>query len=112
MDTQLDNIMKLQPKKFNWILDNTLSNGFIAQEVGHIYPDMLVDFTKSYCCDNTDFDVNCPCDASGNEWYYGLDYSSFTPYIIKAFQEYKTQTDDLINNLINRIENLEQKNNV
>ena len=60
--------------------------------------------------DNTNYDDDCPCYASGNEWYYGLDYSKFTPYIIKAFQEYKTQTDDIISNLTSRIAVLEANN--
>jgi hypothetical protein len=52
--------------------------------------------------------VDCPCDASGNPFYYGLDYGKFTPYIIKAFQEYKIYTDDIILDLTQRIEALEK----
>jgi hypothetical protein len=109
MDSQLDNIMNLQPRKYNWIEDDNddIHYGFIAQEVHTVYPEFREKYDETYCSDNPDYDVDCPCDVSGEPYYYGLDYGKFTPYIIKAFQEYKTQTDLLINELQQRIEALE-----
>ena len=107
MDSQLDNIMNLQPRKYNWISDNKPGTGFIAQEVHNIYPEFRENYNETYCSDNSNFDYDCPCDASGNMWIYGLDYGLFTPYIVKAFQEYKTQTDEVISNLKERISALE-----
>jgi hypothetical protein len=107
MDTQIDNIMNIQCRKFNWIEDGVNGVGFIAQEVHTIYPDFREPYEENYCSANENFDVDCPCDETGKNFYYGLDYGLFTPYIIKAFQEYKTSTDGIIANLTSRIEALE-----
>ena len=110
MDSQLDNIMNLRPVKFNWIEDNQEGNGFIAQEIHEIYPHFREPYEENYCSGNENYDVDCPCDENGTPFHYGLDYGKFTPYIIKAFQEYKTSTDILIANLTSRIEALENNN--
>jgi hypothetical protein len=107
MDTQIDNIMNIQCRKFNWIEDGVNGVGFIAQEVHTIYPDFREPYEENYCSANENFDVDCPCDETGKNFYYGLDYGLFTPYIIKAFQEYKTSTDAVIANLTERLEALE-----
>ena len=104
MDSQLNNIMNLIPRKYNWIEDiSEVGFGFIAQEVHNIYPELRDKFEETYCSNNPDYHADCPCDASGNMYYYGLDYSRFTPYIIKAFQEYKSQTDTRISNLESQV---------
>ena len=106
MDSQLNNIMSLIPRKYNWIEDiSEVGFGFIAQEVHNIYPEMRDNFDLTYCADNPNYHSDCPCDASGKMFYYGLDYGNFTPYIIKAFQEYKTQTDLKISELESLIAN-------
>jgi hypothetical protein len=107
MDSQLDNIMNLRPRKYNWIEDNKEGNGFIAQEIHEIYPQFREKYEDTYCADNDEFDEDCPCDASGNEYYYGLDYGKFTPYIIQAFQEFKDMYDNKIAELETRISLLE-----
>ena len=108
MDSQLDNIMNLQCRKFDWLTGETDCRGFIAQEVHSIFPEMKDEFLNTTYCENQEtIDEDCPCDDDHNELYYGLDYGEFTPYIIKAFQEYKTSTDALIANLTSRIEALE-----
>ena len=107
MDSQLNNIMNLQPRKFKWIEDDLSGHGFIAQEVHNIYPEFRDNYNETYCSDNPNYDPDCPCDGSGNMYYYGLDYGNFTPYIVKAFQEYKTQTDAVIANLEARLSALE-----
>ena len=107
MDSQLDNIMNLQPKKYNWIEGGEIGYGLIAQEVHNIYPEMRDNYDLTYCADNPNYHADCPCDASGKMFYYGLDYGTFTPYIIKAFQEYKIKTDISLNNLETRLQALE-----
>jgi hypothetical protein len=112
MDSQLDNIMNLRPVKFNFIEDKALATGFIAQEVHSIYSNMKENYDETYCADNLDFNVDCPCDASGNPFYYGLDYGKFTPYIIKAFQEFKDMYDNKIAELETRISLLENNHSI
>ena len=99
MSSQLQNIMDLIPCKYNWIEDNEEGYGFIAQEVHSVFPQMRDKFDETYCSNNPNYHSECPCDASGKMFYYGLDYGQFTPYIIKAFQEYKTATDLKISEL-------------
>ena len=105
MDSQINNIMNLRPVKYNWISDNEFSEGLIAQEVHSVYPNFRENYEETYCKDNSNCDIDCPCDASGNQYYYGLDYGKFTPYIIKSIQELKTMYDD-------KIEQLEQRLNI
>jgi hypothetical protein len=107
MSSQLQNIMDLIPCKYNWIEDNDEGYGFIAQEVHSVFPQMRDKFEETYCSNNPDFHSDCPCDASGKMFYYGLDYGTFTPYIIKAFQEFKIKTDISLNNLEARLSALE-----
>jgi hypothetical protein len=40
--------------------------------------------------------------------YYGLDYSKFTPYLVKAFQELKTDYETKIAGLEARLSALER----
>jgi hypothetical protein len=105
MSSQLQNIMDLQPKKYNWIEDNEEGYGFIAQEVHSVFPQMRDKFEETYCSNNPNYHSDCPCDASGKMFYYGLDYGNFTPYIIKAFQEFKSATDLKISELESLIAN-------
>jgi hypothetical protein len=107
MPSQIDNIMNLRPVSYNWIEDGANGVGFIAQEVHNIYPDFREPYEQNYCSGNENYDEDCPCDENGKNFYYGLDYGLFTPYIIKAFQEYKTSTDATIASLTQRIDMLE-----
>ena len=107
MSSQLQNIMSLQPRKYNWISDNEVGYGLIAQEVHSVYPHFRENYNETYCSDNSTYDYDCPCDGSGNMWFYALDYGKFTPYIISAFQEYKTATDISLSILESRITALE-----
>lgn len=107
MDNQLNNIMMIKPRKYDWIENNETDYGFVAQEIHKIYPNMMDNLNETYCKDTLNFNTDYPCDASGQNIYYGLDYGLFTPYIIKAFQEYKTITDISINELEKRLLALE-----
>jgi len=88
MDSMMENIMRMKPSKFGWITNEDIGYGFIAQEVYDIFPHLR---QKHPSCKES-CDVN-PCDCSGNPVYYGLDYGTFTPYIVKALQEMKIGYD-------------------
>jgi hypothetical protein len=88
MDRMMDNIMKMKPSNYTWISSGKQGRGFIAQEVFEIFPEMR----------NEEFE--------GTN-YYGLDYSKFTPYLVKAFQELKTDYETKIAGLEARLSALE-----
>jgi len=104
MSSMLDLIMNMRAREFDWKEDKIHSYGFIAQEVFELMPWMRPNI-ENYC--GCDADCDRPCYTDGKEYIYGLDYGSFTPYIIKAFQEYKIKTDAKIESLEARIEALE-----
>ena len=67
MDSQLNNIMNLIPRKYNWIEDiSEVGFGFIAQEVHNIYPEMRDNYDLTYCADNPNYHADCPCDDPGS----------------------------------------------
>ena len=91
MNNMLENIMKMKPSSYNWVSNPEVeSQGFIAQEVFEIFPEMRF---KGF---NSDDNIDEPCDENGNPNYYGLDYGKFTPHIIKAMQEMKQDYDKQI----------------
>jgi hypothetical protein len=90
MDRMMDNIMKMKPSNYTWISSGKQGRGFIAQEVFEIFPEMR----------NEEFD--------GTN-YYGLDYSKFTPYLVKAFQELKTDYETRLGVLEARLIALESR---
>jgi hypothetical protein len=104
MSSMLDLIMNMRAREFDWKENKIHSYGFIAQEVFELMPWMRPNI-ENYC--GCDADCDRPCYTDGKEYIYGLDYGSFTPYIIKAFQEYKIKTDAKIESLEARIEALE-----
>ncbi len=103
MAPMLDRILTLAPKEYNWIDRPGKGFGFIAQEVHALFPEM----PKVYPGEQGDDSEN-PVDAQGNPIYYGLDYGSFTPYLVKAIQEMKQQHDQQVQSLESRIEQLEK----
>jgi hypothetical protein len=104
MSSMLDLVMNMKAREFDWKEDKKHSYGFIAQEIFELMPWMRPNI-ENYC--GCDADCDRPCYTDGKEYVYGLDYGSFTPYIIKAFQEYKIKTDAKIETLEARIEALE-----
>jgi hypothetical protein len=85
MDSMIDNIMKMKPSNYTWLSNGKESQGFIAQEVFEIFPEMRND-------DNP---------------YYGLDYGKFTPYLVKAMQEMKAEYETRLAGLEARLNALE-----
>ena len=85
MDSMIDNIMKMKPSNYTWLSNGKESQGFIAQEVFEIFPEMRND-------DNP---------------YYALDYGKFTPYLVKAMQEMKAEYETRLAGLEARLNALE-----
>lgn len=86
MGTVLDKVMALQPKKYQYIHNNSkakFSSGFLAQEVMEIFPDLVSDFKH--------FDE----DSSDNTIYHGINYSGFGVIAIKAIQEQQHQIEEV-----------------
>ena len=111
MNNMLDNIMKMKPSNYNWVSNPEVeSQGFIAQEIFEIFPEMRI---KGF---NSDDNIDEPCDENGNPNYYSLDYGKFTPYIIKAMQEmkqdYDKQLQDMKLNYEKRLSNIEELLNI
>jgi len=92
LETQLDNINKLSPKRFNFIGDDRNQIGLIAQEVREIYPE----FVKE--------------DSNGK---LSVEYSKLTGVLIKSLQEVNeknialekriTELEDVVRNIVNLI---------
>ena len=89
LETGLNEILKLQPRRFDWI-DESDKNvaGFIAQEVESILPDLVKDYAYS-----------------DTETKKALKMGDMIPTLVKAIQEQQT----LINNLTTRLNALEGK---
>jgi hypothetical protein len=99
MPSIIDRIKQLRPCNFVWKDSGDKGDGFIAQEVFKVFP-QLRNGVLGYCnvcshtynelydgnlCDCCDFEN--PIDKDGKPRYYGLDYGKFTPYLTKALQE-------------------------
>lgn len=87
----LDALLKIKPRQFNYISDasKALTHGFIAQELGEVYPDAVsVGAPDSQ---------ECVCKFDGEEMRHdpecfhsrpwGVDYGRLTPLIVKAIQD-------------------------
>ena len=80
MDSQLQNIMDLIPCKYNWIEDNEIGYGLIAQEVYSVYPHMRKKYEETYCANNPNYDP----DSTWCIWLcYGPRHSS-QPSVTRA----------------------------
>lgn len=89
MDSMIDNIMKMKPSNYTWLSNGKESQGFIAQEVFEIFPEM-----------RNDVDTNTE--------YYGLDYGKFTPYLVKAMQEMKAEYETRLAGLEARLNEMDR----
>ena len=69
-------LKQLQPKRFNWISDdtNTLVDGFLAHEVSDIVPEAVVGEKDAV-------------DEDDNPKYQGIDYGKLVPLLVKTIQE-------------------------
>lgn len=131
----ISNVIKsLKPVKYNWISDNKIGIGMIAQEVFQVLPELRPDISNYTCCtcypeklckdciENHDQPYFKNEDGTPNldkPYYYSLDYGKFTPYLIKCCQEIlhdldtqkniNNQLQEQIQSLEQKIQNLEQK---
>ena len=87
MPSQLENILKVQPRQFDWKKHGNTATGFIAQELHKTYPEAVSVGLE---------------DETQDPW--SVDYGRLTPYIIKAMQEQQT----LIETLTARVAALEE----
>jgi len=78
----LDRVSRLKPVAFKWIIDGTLSEGFIAHEVQEIIP-LAVKGEKDGMAD----------DNSGRPLHQTLDASIIIPTLTAAIKELKTIVD-------------------
>ena len=102
MESMIDKVMAIKCRQFNWIEDKEEDYGFIAQEIYKVFPHERPDIS-SYCkyrdLSGNDDEEDCCCysnidepvDKEGKEYWYGLDYGHFTPYLCKALQESHTK---------------------
>lgn len=83
----LEEILNLRPVKYNYIsaTDSNASIGLIAQEVLHVVPELV--------------------SRANDDDYYGINYTSLIPVLIKAIQ---TQ-NDMITSLQQEVEQLKQR---
>jgi len=107
MDGAIDRVKALQPRRFNWIVDesDTVVDGFIAHEVSDIVPEAISgekDATETYTDDDG---VEQTRDV-----YQGIDQSKLVPLLTGALQEAITKIETLettVADLTTRIEALE-----
>ena len=111
MGSMIDKIMELRPREYNWISDNEYDYGFIAQEVHTVFPHMRED-VSCYCGEDMEnMDMDNPIDKDGKPIYFGIDYGSFTPYLIKSFQEFYFLQKTNIKNLQEQINKQQEQIN-
>ena len=84
MDNAINRIKLLQPKRFNFIADETdeTVDGFLAHEVQSVVPEAI---------SGTHNEV----DDEGNPVYQGIDQSKLVPLLTSALQEAITKIEDL-----------------
>tara|TARA_B100000287_G_scaffold425604_1_gene472182 strand:- start:94 stop:2124 length:2031 start_codon:yes stop_codon:yes gene_type:complete len=88
MGSMLSRINALRPVRYTWIADDAEDEGFIAQEVYKVLPELRPVLTPTslaepMCTDERDY----PRNKDGSDYMFGLDYGKFTPFLTKAIQE-------------------------
>jgi hypothetical protein len=78
----LDRIEQLQPKRFNFISEETTVDGFIAHEVQSVIPEAV-------------FGEKDAVDDEGNPEYQGIDKSKIVPLLVGAIKELKSEIETL-----------------
>lgn len=77
-DDQTDNILMLEPVRFNWKESNEHDIGLIAEQVEHVYPEFV--------------------ERDKNGYVVGIKYSKLVAVLIKSIQELNTRINRLENN--------------
>jgi hypothetical protein len=105
MQTTLDRVNALKPCTYTWIRDEAKGYGFVAQEVYKVFPEMRPAVPYSGCtckcgagmcetCPLCDDEHDYPKNKDGTDFYYGLDYGQFTPFLTKAIQELDAKVEE------------------
>jgi hypothetical protein len=105
MQTTLDRVNALKPCTYTWIRDEAKGYGFVAQEVYKVFPEMkpVVPYSGCTCkcgekkcesCTLCDDEHDYPKNKDGTDFYYGLDYGQFTPFLTKAIQELDAKVEE------------------
>jgi len=105
MGSTLDRVNTLKPSTYTWIRDEAKGFGFIAQEVFEVFPELkpVVPYSGCTCkcgaercesCPLCEDEHDYPKDKDGNDFYFGLDYGLFTPYLTKAIQELDVKVEE------------------
>ena len=92
MTGALDKVAQLKPVNYNWKVDGSAGQGFIAHELAEVCPDAVSGEKDAI-------------DAEGNPVYQGVDTSFLVATLTAAIQEQQA----IINELKTRIETLENK---
>ncbi|QDP59819.1 MAG: hypothetical protein Unbinned5855contig1001_29 [Prokaryotic dsDNA virus sp.] len=82
MTGALDRIEQLQPKRFNFISEETTVDGFIAHEVQSVIPEAV-------------FGEKDAVDEEGNPEYQGIDQAKIVPLLVGAIKELKAEIETL-----------------
>jgi hypothetical protein len=80
-----DRLKALNPVNFQWILDGTRVDGFLAHEVADVVPEAI----------SGDKDA---VDEDGNPDYQGIDQSKLVPLLVATIQELEARITQLENN--------------
>jgi len=80
-----DRLKALNPVNFQWILDGTRVDGFLAHEVADVVPEAISG-------------VKDAVDEDGNPDYQGIDQSKLVPLLVATIQELEARITTLENN--------------
>jgi hypothetical protein len=78
----IERVKQLDPKRFNFIGDSTIVDGFIAHEAATVVPEAVTGEKDAV-------------DADGNPEYQGIDQAKLVPLLTAALQEAITKIEDL-----------------
>jgi len=82
MPSVLDTLAKLNPVTYNWKIDGSPGQGFIAHELQSVVPECVTGEKDAV-------------DEDGNPQYQGIDTSFLVASLVKAIQEQQEQIDTL-----------------
>ena len=113
IENAIERLSKLKPKRFNFIGDEKVVDGFIAHEVQEVIPEAVTGEKdgqrKRYEYDKETDKMVEVLDNEGNviydPVYQGIDQAKIVPLLVAAIQEQQ----ETINNLVSRLEKLETK---
>ena len=113
IENAIERVSKLKPKRFNFIGDDKIVDGFIAHEVQEVIPEAVTGEKdgqrKRYEYDEEKDKMVEVLDNEGNviydPVYQGIDQAKIVPLLVAAIQEQQ----ETINNLVLRLEKLEMK---